>query len=701
MSQPLLSIGLIVKNEERCLEKCLSALTPLRQAIPCELIIADTGSTDKTREIATRYADILFDFEWVNDFSKARNAVMDKANGKWFMTVDADEYLLPDVTEIVNFLTNNKNHCLATTVIRNHNSKEMNTTYSDFNALRIVRMDTGRRYSGEIHEALPCHNINEIYALRSTIFDHDGYAYVSEEFAKNKEKRNLELLEAKLEKDPTNIQTILQCLESSSKNLTKRQEYTKLAYETLLKTSKKDPKWDGVAAPCMRQAIIYAMNDENPDLENMFKWIFKNFPKSNFTLLDTNYIYTKYLVKSEKYAEAITAGKNYLSAMKNYKTKASSTTMEDFITSLLYANSTHESEINALVCVSLAKEGKEAGCSAYAKNAKAESNPKAIQNILYAASLFKNTTEAKKMVAFATENIIEDHSSEAPQFQASYEALLSLANSLFSVSSANEDYKLFENVSNDFNLQIKILGCDTKEAVEKHLERIENWEQLMPLTVKHIFSLKADIPLHFFLATPSNLTKFTNTLCLCAEELSDALSEKYCTKDFCDIYPHALFAFNLTNSILFNSSIRLKDEMKRAFLNSFIDISEKFLWYHYHLDLLADGKYIDCLAEPHIFAWYLIEANKVKSESPLEYVKTLRTALQKVPQAKDIVEFLIADLQREEEQRKQEQIKNAAPELLQMAEQLKTMLAAFPPNSPELLAIKQSPVYKQVAFLIE
>ena len=67
MTQPLLSIGMIVKNEERCLEKCLKALEPLRQAIPCELVIADTGSTDKTKEIASKYADILFDFIWVND----------------------------------------------------------------------------------------------------------------------------------------------------------------------------------------------------------------------------------------------------------------------------------------------------------------------------------------------------------------------------------------------------------------------------------------------------------------------------------------------------------------------------------------------------------------------------------------------------------------------------------------------------------
>ena len=62
MSQPLLSIGMIVKNEERCLERCLKALEPLRQAIPCELVIADTGSTDRTKEIASLYTDKIYDY---------------------------------------------------------------------------------------------------------------------------------------------------------------------------------------------------------------------------------------------------------------------------------------------------------------------------------------------------------------------------------------------------------------------------------------------------------------------------------------------------------------------------------------------------------------------------------------------------------------------------------------------------------------
>ena len=97
--KPVLTIGMIVKNEIRCLERCLKAFEPLRKALPCELIIADTGSDDGTRKIAEKYADLVFDFPWINDFAAARNSVLDKAHGEWFLTVDADEYLDEDCEE--------------------------------------------------------------------------------------------------------------------------------------------------------------------------------------------------------------------------------------------------------------------------------------------------------------------------------------------------------------------------------------------------------------------------------------------------------------------------------------------------------------------------------------------------------------------------------------------------------------------------
>ena len=91
--RPELSIGIIFKDNIRSLERCLQALAPLREKILCQLVMADTGSTDGSRTVAERYADVLFDFPWINDFSAARNAVMDRCVGRWYISVDSDEYL--------------------------------------------------------------------------------------------------------------------------------------------------------------------------------------------------------------------------------------------------------------------------------------------------------------------------------------------------------------------------------------------------------------------------------------------------------------------------------------------------------------------------------------------------------------------------------------------------------------------------------
>ena len=141
--------------------------------------------------------------------------------------------------------------------------------------------------------------------------------------------------------------------------------------------------------------------------------------------------------------------------------------------------------------------------------------------------------------------------------------------------------------------------------------------------------------------------------------------------------------------------------MKLTLLHKFYRIAELYLTNYYNETLLNNEDYMNCLPVLHLFSWYLVKATKQKEQNPLDYIKTLRSALNKIPQAKQIIEFLIEEFQNEEELKKQDQIKKASPELLQMAEQLKTMLKALPPDSPELLAIKQSPVYQNLAFLIE
>ena len=84
-----ISLCMIVKNEEAVLRRCLDSLTDIAD----EIIIADTGSTDNTKNIALEYTCNVYDYKWTGDFAAARNVVASKATKEYIYTADADEYL--------------------------------------------------------------------------------------------------------------------------------------------------------------------------------------------------------------------------------------------------------------------------------------------------------------------------------------------------------------------------------------------------------------------------------------------------------------------------------------------------------------------------------------------------------------------------------------------------------------------------------
>ncbi|MDH5596882.1 MAG: glycosyltransferase [Candidatus Peregrinibacteria bacterium] len=89
------SLCLIVKDEEKHLGTCLESFRNLYD----ELIVVDTGSSDDTKVIAEEYGARVFDFEWIDDFSAARNFALSKATGDWIMSLDADDTIEPEVAQ--------------------------------------------------------------------------------------------------------------------------------------------------------------------------------------------------------------------------------------------------------------------------------------------------------------------------------------------------------------------------------------------------------------------------------------------------------------------------------------------------------------------------------------------------------------------------------------------------------------------------
>lgn len=93
-----ISVCMIVKNEEAVLARCLDCLRPIAD----EIIIVDTGSSDQTKQIAAQYTDTVYDFEWNDDFSAARNFSFSKASKDYIYIADADEVI--DAENQLNFL---------------------------------------------------------------------------------------------------------------------------------------------------------------------------------------------------------------------------------------------------------------------------------------------------------------------------------------------------------------------------------------------------------------------------------------------------------------------------------------------------------------------------------------------------------------------------------------------------------------------
>ena len=83
------SLCMIVKNESKVLDRCLKSISDLVD----EIIIVDTGSNDNTKEIASKYTDLIYDYKWHDDFAAARNFAFSKATKDYIYTADADEVL--------------------------------------------------------------------------------------------------------------------------------------------------------------------------------------------------------------------------------------------------------------------------------------------------------------------------------------------------------------------------------------------------------------------------------------------------------------------------------------------------------------------------------------------------------------------------------------------------------------------------------
>jgi glycosyltransferase involved in cell wall biosynthesis len=193
----LLSAALIVKNEERFLEGCLSSI----QGLVDEIVIVDTGSTDATPEIARKFGARVFNFPWQSDFSAARNFGLEQLRGDWVLYIDADERLRPGHHEAARALLGDS-QCIGAHVLLHPRPG-----VTPYWVLRFFRNHPLIRFSGIIHEnmwpgVLEYRAAHGGYIGHTKLeFDHEGYTGDQNW----KHERNLPLLLRELERTPDRL----------------------------------------------------------------------------------------------------------------------------------------------------------------------------------------------------------------------------------------------------------------------------------------------------------------------------------------------------------------------------------------------------------------------------------------------------------------------------------------------------------------
>lgn len=132
-----LEVVLIVKDEENCLERCLNSVKGL------PIVLCDTGSTDKTIEIANKFTDKISHFKWCDDFAQARNFALSKCTADWVLFMDADWVLDSSIDEVIKTIDD----------IHDAFSVKLKASSGGFHYLPVL-FKRGLTYSGKVHESI-------------------------------------------------------------------------------------------------------------------------------------------------------------------------------------------------------------------------------------------------------------------------------------------------------------------------------------------------------------------------------------------------------------------------------------------------------------------------------------------------------------------------------------------------------------------
>ncbi len=144
-----ISVCMIVKNEEKVLNRCLNCIKKFAD----EIIIVDTGSTDNTKNIAKKYTNKVYDFVWQDDFAKARNFSLQFATCEYLMWIDADDVI--NQSNIKKILKLKQNLSAETYMLKYQIAFDKNNRpIFEYYRERIIKNCVSAKFNGFVHECI-------------------------------------------------------------------------------------------------------------------------------------------------------------------------------------------------------------------------------------------------------------------------------------------------------------------------------------------------------------------------------------------------------------------------------------------------------------------------------------------------------------------------------------------------------------------
>jgi glycosyltransferase involved in cell wall biosynthesis len=304
----LLSICMMVKDEEKNLRRCLEAMKSLIQKDDVELIIVDTGSGDGTPDIAREYTDKVFFHEWFDNFSEMRNITISYAKGLYILIIDADEAMVnPEL--LYEYVSDEKYRSYNTLSVKIKNF----SSSGGFTVLpqqRVFKNDGTFMYQGAVHNQ----PVFKTPILNTEVYlDHYGYLFHDRELREKKFKRTAGILMKELEKDPNNIYYRFQLAKSYGAHRQKREAYEEIkkAYKLISGDTR------------TKELYIYIfqtyglLSVENNEFDEAIRACREGIGlKPEY--IDLYYILAKACVKSNRPEEALAAYEKYIELAAQY-----------------------------------------------------------------------------------------------------------------------------------------------------------------------------------------------------------------------------------------------------------------------------------------------------------------------------------------------------------------------------------------------